>query len=102
MPWRDLLTWIEAHRDTLAEHAGALAEAAVWVEGGSVLDRHRAATRLGRISFELAAALEALERVHPRDAELDEDTVPIALHEAPAKPVREPSAYREPAGRKRR
>lgn len=105
MTWRDLLTWIEAHRATMAEHAGAMAECALWIRGGSVLDAERAATRCERIAFEIAAALEALEHVHPRDPQLDEDTQPgiegaswgatrLPRH-ALGEPPREPPPYRE-------
>lgn len=92
---RDLLSWLDAHRSYLGEHAGALAELALWIRGGSVLDRERAAVRAERIAFELAAALEALEHVMPRDPFGDEDTVPIAMDWSAEPPRIEPSPYRE-------
>jgi hypothetical protein len=73
---RDLFTWVEAQRESLPEQAGALAECLEWLRGGSVLDRERACGVIERVAFEHGAALVALERAHPRDPALDEQTNP--------------------------
>ena len=78
---RDLYTWVDAHRFTLVQHAGALAEIASWIRDRNVNPRmlEQIETRCDRIAFELAAALEALERIHPREPDVDEDTIPDCL-----------------------
>ena len=77
---RDLFAWLEAHRATLVQHAGALAEAGHWCRTTTPRKYEKTlqhvGDRLDRLAFELAAALESLERIHPRDPELDEDTQP--------------------------
>lgn len=86
---RDLYTWLAAHRMTLIEHAGALAECAGWARSADlrrapdVLDQ--LSERLQNMAREIAAALETLDRVHPlpppafRDE--DEDTIPHCLRD---------------------
>ena len=86
---RDLYTWLESHRLGLIQHAGELAECAGWVRLATstvdprVLDR--LAARCERISFELATALEALDRIHPpakpEHPIEDDDTIPDCLRE---------------------
>lgn len=86
---RDLYTWLAAHRMSLIEHAGALAECAGWARSAdmrnasAVLDR--LAERLQTMAREHAAALETLDRVHPPPApdfhDEDEDTIPHCLRD---------------------
>lgn len=70
---RDLFTWAESHRMALIDHAGELAEIAAKTRDKEL------ASRCQLIAMDLAAAISALDRVHPPDPELDEDTVPIGL-----------------------
>ena len=74
---RDLFTWLEAHRLSLIDHAGELAEVAA-----NTRDR-KAASKCQVIAMELAAAISALDRVHPPDPAASEDTVPDGLPPAP-------------------
>lgn len=76
---RDLYVWLEAQRAALTEQAGALAEAAEWARADDPKVRRMAADRCERIASEQAIALMALDRVHPRDVALDEDTAPIIV-----------------------
>lgn len=70
---RDLFVWVEAQRAAMAEQAGALAEAAAWARAVCP----KAALRCERVAVEQGIALVALDRVHPRDPAVDEDTAPI-------------------------
>lgn len=76
---RELYLWVEARRAAMVEQAGALAEAADWARSPDPKLREKAADRCERVSAETAIALVALDRVHPRDAALDEDTDPIGI-----------------------
>ncbi len=81
---RELFVWIEAHRLSMIDHAGDLAEIAAMArscdlrkELSRLLDT--IANKCQVLSMEIAGALSELERVHPRDPELDEDTLTEGL-----------------------
>ena len=81
---RELFVWIEAHRMSMIDHAGDLAELAAMArsvdmrcELSRLLDA--ISNKCQTLSMEIAGALSELERVHPRDPVLDDDTVPLGL-----------------------
>lgn len=82
---RDLFTWIDAHRLSLIDHAADLAELAALARGADLRSEDlrkqldRIANKSQLMAMELAAALSALERVHPKDPELDEITLTEGL-----------------------
>lgn len=76
---RELYVWIQAHRMSMIDHAGELAELAAIVRGvdlrtelGATLAR--ISNRCQVLSMEIAGALSELERIHPMDLAADEDT----------------------------
>lgn len=77
---RDLFTWLEAHRSSMMEQSGALAEIVTWSRSTTLKNVNATLERIGdrceRLAFELAAALEALHRVHP---DPQEETDPRGL-----------------------
>lgn len=77
---RDIYVWLDSHRATLISHASELAEVVDWARSidlrASTSWSSRIADRCERLAFELAAALEALERVYPPDPFADELTDP--------------------------
>ncbi len=73
---RELFTWLDAHRRDLIDKAGELAELAALAHRTGA---HGIGNRLQAMAMAMAASIEALDRAHPHDRELDEDTIPDGI-----------------------
>lgn len=104
--WRDLCSFLDAHRRDLIDHAGSTAEIAALLRTADMRTElssllARLSNRCQVLSMSLAGALSELERVYPLDVLADEDTAVDGLP-SPADPDADTKPDIVPAGVRRR